>query len=105
MTDSASTKIRDGAEGSKIEYDRDLKSTWQRWTGFKKPGGLVGWLLTVGVFALFAVSQMTWMRLQAPGGRYWFEREEWLGFCLKVHVWCSIRKISSATVFHVTMRC
>jgi hypothetical protein len=103
MTDST------GIGASMTEFDRDLKSTWQRWTGFKRRGSLVGWVLTVGVFAVFAVSQISWMRLQAPGGRYWFEREEWLGFCLRVHVWCSIRKITCYrhTVVHVMrkMRC
>jgi hypothetical protein len=104
---SDSTGIRDGqvTEASKVDYNRDLKPTWQRWTGFRGKGSLVGWVLTVGVFALFAVSQMTRLRLQAPGGRYWFEGEkgEWLGFCLRVHVWGSIRKISLIVCFHVMM--
>ena len=94
--------MTDNTEVSKPESDR---KTWQSWTGFKGKGSLVGWMLTVGVFALFAVSQMTRLRLQAPGGRYWFEGEkgEWLGFCLRVHVWGSIRKISLIVCFHVMM--
>jgi hypothetical protein len=62
-----------------------------QWTGFASLQNLLLFLSTVGVFALFSMSQTTWMRPQAPGGKFWFEGTWWLGWGLKWHAWLMIR--------------
>jgi len=70
-----------------------------QWTGFTSIQNLALFLSTVGVFALFSVSQTTWMRPQAPGGKFWFERDWRLGWGLRWHVWFMIRMSSSRELF------
>jgi hypothetical protein len=66
----------------------------QQWTGFEQTKSLVLFFFTVGMFFLFSVSQTTWLRPQATGGEYWFERDRALGLAMRVHVWSSIREFS-----------
>ncbi|KAE9368522.1 hypothetical protein N431DRAFT_547495 [Stipitochalara longipes BDJ] len=61
-----------------------------QWTGFTSLRRLILFLSTVVIFALFSMSQTTWMRPQAPGGKFWFETNWWLGWGLRWHVWLMI---------------
>jgi hypothetical protein len=69
---------------------RTIRASLQ-WTGFTSLQSLGLFISTMGVFALFSMSQATWMRPQAPGGKFWFERTWWLGSGLKWHAWLMIR--------------
>lgn len=70
-----------------------------QWTGFTSHQNLLLFLGTVGVFAIFSMSQTTWMRPQAPGGKFWFERSWRLGWGLKWHAWLMIGMCSPFSSF------
>lgn len=87
---SSNSFLRSASSPPPMMFSRFRRASLQ-WTGFTSVQSFVLFVGTVGVFALFSMSQATWMRPQAPGGKFWFERTWWLGWGLRWHAWVMIR--------------